>query len=98
MLTAQQIRELMEKATKGPWAAQDISPSYVLRPQEKVIVVHGNSWNDAAFIAALPVIAETALGALSRLESAEARIHNEFVMKNIKFCFIGCPSCERKHN
>jgi len=43
-------------------------------------------------------LCQTALDALSALESAEARIHNEFALKNIKFCFEGCEACKRNED
>lgn len=78
-LTKEQIKELMEKATKGPW-----EPSFdadtILKDENGIVYfiaemreIRGKhqKYPNARFIAALPDIAETAIAALERVEELE---------------------------
>lgn len=73
MLTAQQIRELMEKATKGPWVDYGgfVHTEYEYGEEGSIYVCGSSTKDDSAFIAALPDIAQTALDLYAKVEELE---------------------------
>jgi len=88
-MQASEIKELMDKATKGPWEAWEDAGFIVIGEKDKqgleifTIDFYAKDTEEdieakrklAEYLASLPDIAQTALDALARVEEATKDIH-----------------------
>jgi len=107
IMSAKEIKELMEGTTSGPWHAHagpmgninvTTIDSHGIYPDDKQIVIldqeDPSGWADAHLIAAAPDLASTALDALTRVEELEKHIdwcHQTMVNNGINHVSSNLP-------
>lgn len=75
-ITIEQIKELMERATPGPWGTQN-HPNVRLRIYGKGVCVCEAANDDARFIVALPEIAQLCLSQAEEIERLKLTIRGK---------------------